>query len=131
MIFLVQESLTEVNDGLKDSESTTESTNTSPLLQSRSMKDFDSDSEPERFDPFHLVVDDVDDERAASVNALDDLAMPSSNTNHLIMINREKNLHHQLQQLIHLHPLLFRHPIYNWLYLSSLILLRYFQLLLK
>ena len=80
MIFIVQESLTEVNDGLKDSESTTESTNTSPLLQSRSMKDFDSDSEPERFDPFHLVVNDVDDERAASVNALDDLAMPSSNT---------------------------------------------------
>ncbi|PKC56988.1 hypothetical protein RhiirA1_473192 [Rhizophagus irregularis] len=76
----IQESLTEVNDRLKDSESTTESTNTSPLLQSRSMKDSDSDSEPERFDPFHLVVDDVDDERAASVNALDDLAMPSSNT---------------------------------------------------
>ncbi|CAB5384131.1 unnamed protein product [Rhizophagus irregularis] len=55
----IQESLTEVNDRLKDSESTTESTNTSPLLQSRSMKDSDSDSEPERFDPFHLVVDDV------------------------------------------------------------------------
>uniref|UniRef100_U9T3G0 Uncharacterized protein n=1 Tax=Rhizophagus irregularis (strain DAOM 181602 / DAOM 197198 / MUCL 43194) TaxID=747089 RepID=U9T3G0_RHIID len=40
----------------------------------------DSDSKSDQFNPFYLVIDDVDDKRAASVNALDDLAMPSSNT---------------------------------------------------
>ncbi|CAG8717111.1 15553_t:CDS:1, partial [Rhizophagus irregularis] len=43
-------------------------------------KTLDSDSKSDQFNPFYLVIDDVDDKRAASVNALDDLAMPSSNT---------------------------------------------------
>jgi hypothetical protein len=80
-MFLVQESLTEDNDILKDSESV----NISPLLQNRyTTERFDSDNESnesnesEQFDIFNLVVDNDDiQEKTTPVNALDN-SVPSS-----------------------------------------------------